>query len=503
VIVGTVMVTEVRNLIGNDVAGFFVQATPTGPALFAAHDPGPAQLTRGDLVQFTATACGDAYEQRIITELTGLNKVGRGDASSMIQDVNQATDLVSELNSYEAELLQATVILASDMTFAGDGFSAADVDTEGLESSGLKFRIPQALQDRLQLVQGCQATMAGPMWRYRATAQLSVYREESLSDVACPGTLISSAQATAAREVRVEFNRPINAATLLPSGEQFSIAGLDIEGAALRAANVVMLSTAEHTPNANYLLTIDERLLDASNQPLAPEGRTAEFSGFEAGLSLMITELTSNVTSGCDRVELRATGSGSTEGFVLKERRSTVFNFPAAHVASGDYIIVHFKRTSGTCNPDAATSETQSVSEHATNQQSAEQRRLGGHVDTAWDFWSDDSGITKTDNVFQVLNADGLIQDAVLVADDDEGTAAADSERAARVVVEAGQWTTRNGDVPGGGFVDNDFCAHAVQGLGAEASDGTTSLQRITMQDRNHAGDWHPAPRASSWGRAN
>ena len=69
-------------------------------------------------------------------------------------------------------------------------------------------------------------------------------------------------------------------------------------------------------------------------------------------------------------------------------------------------------------------------------------------------------------------------------------------------MVDAGEWTTREGDVPNGGFVDDTFSANAVQGLGDEATDGTTSLQRTEGEDNNHAGDWSgPAP--ASWGQPN
>ena len=117
-------------------------------------------------------------------------------------------------------------------------------------------------------------------------------------------------------------------------------------------------------------------------------------------------------------------------------------------------------------------------------------------------MWSDDRGLTATDNVLQI-RGNGVIQDAVFLADADNGTAAAASERAAAQVAEAGEWTTRAGRVPDGGFVDDSFCAHAVLGLGDEERSGATSIQRRGGQDSNHAGDWSQAPIASTWGAPN
>ena len=59
VTINEVMVTTVRPEIGRDAAGFFVQATQQGPALFIAHDPAPAGLQAGSIVNFRVTDCSD------------------------------------------------------------------------------------------------------------------------------------------------------------------------------------------------------------------------------------------------------------------------------------------------------------------------------------------------------------------------------------------------------------------------------------------------------------
>ena len=495
VAISQVMVTVVRPEIGRDAAGFFIQATQQGPALFVSHDPAPAGLQAGSIVSFRVTDCSDSYGQRIVTGISGLEVVGRGDHNTLMQDIADRDDLVSNLASYEAELLGGLLTIVGPMEFAGNSFVAATVDSQGLFGSDLRFRIPDRVQAELNLAPGCTLNFVGPMWRYRDTAQLSVFNADSVRDLACPGTVILDAVATRPTEVRLGFSRDLQANSLQANGSQFSINGLAIESASFSGGSTLVLVTEEQVSEAAYTVTVDETLLDASGEALDPEGRSIDFAGFTQGLRLRLTELSANVRSGCDLIELVALGAGSIEGYTLKERTTTILTFPAITVAAEDRILVHMNSTSNTCNASGAVTETQSKNEQANAQHNK-------NVDDAWDVWIEDRGLTATDNVFQVLGLEGFVQDAVLVSDAPTGTAASASERAAATVADSGEWTTQAGGVPEGGFIDDSFSAHAVQGLGDEEADGSTSLQRSEGQDNNHAGDWTgPAP--ASWGAVN
>jgi hypothetical protein len=57
------------------------------------------------------------------------------------------------------------------------------------------------------------------------------------------------------------------------------------------------------------------------------------------------------------------------------------------------------------------------------------------------------------------------------------------------------------GGVPAGGFVDADFCAHAVLGLNVTAS--PNSLQRLDDGDDNDKADWTVDRAAPTWGALN
>lgn len=121
------------------------------------------------------------------------------------------------------------------------------------------------------------------------------------------------------------------------------------------------------------------------------------------------------------------------------------------------------------------------------------------NYDTAFDFYSTDSGLTGTHNVFTLLDAAGTIVDVLVAADAMTGTVVTSAEEDAAAAAAAGEWTAIDGTVPAGGFVDDVFRAHAVKTL--DATETTDSLQRNRNEDMNHMGDWVQA--VSSFGGIN
>jgi hypothetical protein len=96
----------------------------------------------------------------------------------------------------------------------------------------------------------------------------------------------------------------------------------------------------------------------------------------------------------------------------------------------------------------------------------------------------------------------GVIMDAMFASDGPTGSAAGATETQADVVATAGEWEMVGGGIPSGGFVDNDFNAHAAQDLDGTGTDPTgESIQRNTNADSNTVADWVQA--ASSWGLIN
>lgn len=202
-----------------------------------------------------------------------------------------------------------------------------------------------------------------------------------------------------------------------------------------------------------------------------------------------INEVNANIAKGCDLVELRVVSAGSMHGIELWARTSAVLTFGALVVARNDVIIVHVNAP--TCAPDFESellSKTQSTAP-------------GAHA-TAFDWYATAPGLVSTDLVLTLYDAQGRILDAALFADDTAGSAAAQSEAQAQAVSAAKQWASVSGDVPGSGFVDDTFAAHAIQDLNATGTSAQgESIARNSDRDQNSLADWLQGP--SSWGRLN
>jgi len=228
----------------------------------------------------------------------------------------------------------------------------------------------------------------------------------------------------------------------------------------------------------------------------ADDGQCVEGTCQEPAAVLMLNEINANVSSSCDLVELHVVAAGSLQDLELWERNSAILTFGDADVAAGDIIVVHLDSSDAVnCNGAQAGSEFT-----AKNEQAAAE--YGITYDGAWDWFSNDSGLVSTDNVLTVLDAQGVIQDALLVSDGPDGTTAKDSETQAAAVAAAGEWTAEDGTVPEGGFVDDSFNAHAAQGL---KSTGTKpegqSISRTSVTDTDTKADWSLVD--STWGELN
>lgn len=186
-------------------------------------------------------------------------------------------------------------------------------------------------------------------------------------------------------------------------------------------------------------------------------------------------------------------------GYVLRERdTATLLTFPTFNVATNDLIVVHMNN-GATCNPGTSTNETT-----APNQQPS--ATFARNYDTAYDFYSTDTGLTNTDNVFTLFDNLGNIVDVIFAANGPTGTAAVGTETAAATAINAWGIVGMAGADPAGGYIDDTFRANAVLDLDDPASAlyTGTSLQRIDNTDDNDAADWSTgAGPANTWGALN
>jgi len=127
---------------------------------------------------------------------------------------------------------------------------------------------------------------------------------------------------------------------------------------------------------------------------------------------------------------------------------------------------------------------------------------------------ADGAGLVNSTNALVVRDPDGVIVEAVSLADSGAaGTATGSAEALTNEasLTEPKQWTNVDGSVPTSGFVDEGFRAAAVLDLNLTtvarpwlSVDPLTSLQRVDDMDRNTKADWDNTGLVSStWGIKN
>jgi hypothetical protein len=282
--IGNVLVTYLKPSVGSESAGFFVQAAQHGPALFVAIDP--ATLTPspavGDRVSFTVTLMGTMDSVREAVSIASFTRSATGvDVSPLEQNVSGATNLVSGLTGYEAELLNLDGTVSGSFFAAGTGHTEAAITTSGYPSGdpNLRLRLPQTLEDTVQLVDGCDFSVhATPMWRFDAKARVSAWTSADLTVLSCPFQL-SSALATSATSVVVSFNRNVDAASVNSNGSQFAIPGLTVS-AAVVSGNQVTLTTSLQSNGTSYTVTGENTLTDQLGDSLQAGHESTGFTGF-------------------------------------------------------------------------------------------------------------------------------------------------------------------------------------------------------------------------------
>lgn len=496
IVLSGVWVTYIKPALGFDAAGFFVQTQQTGPALFIAVDP--ASLTPspvvGDDIDLTITEMDTATSLRQATQVSGLVvNSSDNDVTTLTQDLSSAGDVVSAIAEYEAELVTLSGTISSSFTTAGSGHEAATIDTAGLSGDGdYRLRLPVSLAADLALHNGCTFTVSNtPMWRFAAVAQVSAWQLSEVSAANCSRPTLVVAVSGDVTEVRLEFSRAIDSASIVDAATQFTIDnGLAVTGAVVDS-RFVTLTTSTQLQGTAYTVTVAASVQDILGEGVDAAANTASFSGYTVPAVVLINEIKANVPGGCDLLELRVTSAGSLEGFELLEQDTSVLTFGALMGNVDDYIVVHFDSNDSSCNPGVSGNEASTVNEQPA-------ASFAQNFDTAYDWYTSDFGMFSTDNVITVVDRLGGIVDAVLVSDDPTGTAFPQAEAQAAIVAAAGQWTMVGGGIPPSGFVDDNFNLHAVQDL-----DGPDTLQRIDLTDNNTRNDWFAANRPASWGLQN
>ena len=287
-------VTYLKPAVGGatgEPAGFFVQALPTGPALYV--DVDPTTLTpvpaRGDRVSFHVTRMATAAMQRRASGVSTWMVLASGiDLTPLVQDLSAATDVVSGVDGYESELNTMTATISGPFVGASAGHVAAPITTAGYPTgdANLRMRLPITVRDSLDLVMGCIVDIGPtPLWRFAAQAQPSGWVDADISVTSCPAPRVVSAVALSATTVSVTFDRNIDPATVMAGGAQFVITGsggLAVSAAVASGARTVTLTTATQTMAASYTVTVASTVHDTIGTGIDPAANAATFTGFGA-----------------------------------------------------------------------------------------------------------------------------------------------------------------------------------------------------------------------------
>ncbi|MBW2734573.1 MAG: hypothetical protein JRH20_19470 [Deltaproteobacteria bacterium] len=498
ILIEGVYVTYVKAARGDDPAGFFIQYEQAGPALFIAVDattltPVPAA---GDLVTLTITEMAAAQGRREATAISDLAVTSSNNSlTGLVQEVTDTADLITALDSYDAELIALDGTITGDFDAAGNGFVSAAMDTTALTGeTDIKLRLPHGLQQTLGIGNGCTFSLKGtPLWRYNTQAQPSAGVEADIEVKTCPAPKVISATALSTTTVRVTFDREIAPASVNTNGDQFTFDNSLTASAATVSGTDVELTTSAQVQGTTYTVTVATTVTDVLSTALDAAANTATFAGFEAGAKLLINELNVNVTNGCDVAELRVIKGGSLNGYTLLYRGTVALTFPDMVVAKNDYIVVHFDANDTKCYATLPADESAAKDEQPTSTYSF-------NYDTAFDLFST-RALGGTTGVITIVDVADQIVDALLYSDA-ASTAATSTLDAADVVAAANQWT------PVGAAARTSYdattysedAAKDVDATGTEIAD--PSFQRSGDTDTNTKDDWAESV-ASSWGANN
>lgn len=491
------VITYVKPATPVDPAGFFIQGTQEGPALFIAVDPAtlsPVPMP-GDQVSLTVRSKAVVAGMVQVSEIASYTRLSTNNAlAGLKKDMsNVSLDVPATLTENEHEYITVTGTIVGGWGGAGAGNNQARFSTAAIADGGTRLRSPAAQYaanaDLLSV--GCVITLdAAPLWRFDDLSQFSYWQTGDVRATSCPPPNVISAAAPSLTEVSVWFDRRLDPTTVNPNASQFSFDnGLTGSSAYSDGGLEVTIATSPQTGGAAYRVSVDSSVKDVVGGGINPARNDAGFFGYEPPAVLQITEVNPNISQPAqnrDLLELKVLTAGTVRGFTLVQRPAgTTFTFPAVTVAQGDVIVIHF----GTNNQDPA-SETTAKNEFPVT-------TYTNNYDTAWDFYGPTTGLTFSNQVLSVRDALGAIQD-VMVGTNINSPASFPAELQA--MQSAGHWSPADcGGVP---------CTYTSTPTATEigvswSNVGTnrlSSIQRTGSTDTNAKADWTEVTGTASFG---
>lgn len=307
-VIENALVTYRRPTVGTDMAGFFLQAEANGPAMFVERDAGELQV--GDRVTVSITqkeiragidaATALASAPTIVSRGHPVRNLNTATPAGLAVDhsAKGTAELVDNLDEYESELVHLTGTIAGAAASLGSGHVGFQITTEGVTegTNNFRLRLAATVAEQLDIVQGCQFTLTGPMWRFTPNensnaAQPSSYFASDLT-LDCPAPKLLQARALSSTEVQLTFDRHIDGATV--QAADFTIDnGLTVTTATVDGRQV-LLTTSEQIAAQGYSVNVDGEVKDLGGKTVDPAAKSASFAGYSpppTGASLVINEL--------------------------------------------------------------------------------------------------------------------------------------------------------------------------------------------------------------------
>jgi Cys-rich repeat protein len=490
----------VQGQVATEQVGFFLQAEPNGPAMFVSDAAALSQVTVGDRVSLTVTTKKLDNQIDEASVVTGFSRLSQGHAvSSLIVDRSSVSDFDTEagLNNYKYELISLTGTIANAGGGLGAGFTGYQITTAGMPTGTANFRLrlPTTLTQSLDVVQGCQFTFVGPVWRFGTGTQPSAFSASDLT-LSCPKPKLLTAAASSLTAVTLTFDRNIAPSSITDVGTQFTFTnGLTATAFQLNGRQIT-LTTTEQTAGTAYTITVADTVKDTTGGSVVAPNNMDEFRGYRAAAVVRITEVQPNMANNMDLIELQVLTAGTTDGLVLQQDVNSpvvLLTFPDVTVAQGDIIVVHINEAA------AYQSETTAKDQFPKSGTPA-------NYDTAWDFKGGATGITFSSRILLVKDAGGTIQDAVSFART-SGTPPGAFPGNLQAIQAAGQWMPADctgapctlTSTPSALQVSADWTA--IPATASSVTPLTDTVRRISATDDNTAANWAVGPQ--SWGVAN
>jgi hypothetical protein len=481
------LVTYVKPSVGGDATGFFLQAEQAGPALFVAVSPtslNPVPAA-GDRVTLTVTQKATVNGMVHATAVTQFLRNGTGESVEPLRANVTNVDLAAAVSTYEGELISITGTLRDTLSPSGSGYVASTLSTTGSANNpNLQLRLPNLLQDSLDVSKGCNLTARAPLWRTNAQAQASGWASRDITLHSCPAPTVLSAVSNGRTGVTLHLDRRIDPSSVQGNASQFTFTnGLTASAATVQDRDI-LLTTSNQSNGQSYTVTLATSIRDTLGTGMDTNARSATFS-FQAPAVLRLNELNPNIASGRDVLELYVVQGGNISNFTLVRDTTTLTSLPALTVATGDIIVVHFNPDTGS-NFDAPTSETTSKSQFPSSTYTS-------NYDAAWDVHAGTLGLLYTTNsVVLVKNAQGATQDAAAFA-----RPSVTSDTFPPLLQElqaAGQWLPANCGGSACTYSSTPTAIDVSASWEGVSTDRTTTVRRVSPTDTHQKADWAVGP---------